>query len=379
MIGQIKCKGIILIAALLISIPTMGCAQSDYYGISLKPVADIQPTKIQSLASRAKSGDRQAQLELGVYFEWGYRVPRNINIARQLYKSAATEKRVKQTIFIPDGDIIKSETIDTGKISQGLAEAKTRLEALDRKDRFPHQTGDLNTDVWLLPQEERVLNTINSVSSENKNAGAMRYIGSGVVGGRFSHETSSESFGKISHDANGENKKVTGKSKVCSQMELYLKQAYPDDYIYSCRTSTIEVLNFHDPNDNFVYEIINWMSFSAFKEECGFTNACANSEPFVFKGYHFGFDETSRHQCAYYVYHAFQFNDGSVRRILSRLDYRYYAPDKYKTFRWRSYYYDTWRNYVLGVGFTKEQWQLCPEMKLNDIEYEEEIITDIGF
>ncbi len=110
-----------------------GCSQSEYYGINLKPVANNQPTKIQSLANRAKSGDKEAQLELGVLFETGRNgLNKDLEKAKALYEEAARDIALTQTTFTTEDNIVKSQTTTTGKTIKGLEEAKARLESLER-------------------------------------------------------------------------------------------------------------------------------------------------------------------------------------------------------------------------------------------------------
>lgn len=67
----------------------LGCAAPrSYMGISLEPGA--APAELQALAYRAQSGEKQAQLDLGIAFEEGTLVPVNIRSARKLYSRAAS-------------------------------------------------------------------------------------------------------------------------------------------------------------------------------------------------------------------------------------------------------------------------------------------------
>ncbi len=121
-----------IIACFASALLLAGCSQSEYYGINLKPVAEIQPTKIQSLASRAKSGDKEAQLELGILFETGRNgLNKDLEKAKALYEEAARDINLTQTNFIPNRDSVQAVRVSTGKVLHGLDEARRRLNWLD--------------------------------------------------------------------------------------------------------------------------------------------------------------------------------------------------------------------------------------------------------
>jgi TPR repeat protein len=64
-----------------------GCADRDYQGISFAQGAAA--SELQSLAQRARGGDKHAQLELGIRFEAGLGVPVDWARAERLYGLAA--------------------------------------------------------------------------------------------------------------------------------------------------------------------------------------------------------------------------------------------------------------------------------------------------
>src|SRR3546814_3291135 len=73
---------------LALSLLASACAApKSHYGISLAPGA--APAEVQDLARRAAAGDKHAQLDLGIRYEEGNGVPRDLKRARQLYRLAA--------------------------------------------------------------------------------------------------------------------------------------------------------------------------------------------------------------------------------------------------------------------------------------------------
>jgi hypothetical protein len=118
------------IAAVL---PLTACAaSSSFAGIPLARGA-AEP-RLQALAQRAKVGDKQAQLELGIRYEEGLGVPVDIGRAKRLYGSAARESGGTTHVYSPPigknspGRVLP---ISRGPRQAGLAEARARLAALE--------------------------------------------------------------------------------------------------------------------------------------------------------------------------------------------------------------------------------------------------------
>ena len=113
-------------AALLLA----ACASQSYMGISLVP--GQASANVQELALRAQTGDKQAQLDLGIRYEEGNGVPRRVDYARRLYKAAAQTSGGTQMLYLPAGpDTSASATpVYLGPIRPGIAEAKQRLSKL---------------------------------------------------------------------------------------------------------------------------------------------------------------------------------------------------------------------------------------------------------
>ncbi len=100
-------------------------------GRSLTGIASVD---LSSLARRAQSGDKQAQLELGIRFEEGLGVERNTRNACALYNRAATQTGGTIWIYVPpvgNGTTGRVMPYDTGPVVPGLSEAAERRASLD--------------------------------------------------------------------------------------------------------------------------------------------------------------------------------------------------------------------------------------------------------
>ncbi len=108
---------------------------SSYAGIDLQAVpAGKEAGEIQSLARRAQAGDKYAQLELGIRYEEGDGVERNLTRAKKLYKAAASDDGGKIWVYSPpvgNGTSGRVIPVDAGPKRYGLAEAKVRLGRLE--------------------------------------------------------------------------------------------------------------------------------------------------------------------------------------------------------------------------------------------------------
>lgn len=123
------------VVAAVTLLASAGCASSSYMGISLNP-GEAAP-ELQSLARRAKGGDKQARLDLGIRFEEGKGVPKNKVQAIKLYRQAAADSGGTMWVYSPPvrkGDRGTVIPIDRGAIRGGLVEAKARLSALQAKE-----------------------------------------------------------------------------------------------------------------------------------------------------------------------------------------------------------------------------------------------------
>ncbi|MEO1046352.1 MAG: hypothetical protein AAFX04_12995 [Pseudomonadota bacterium] len=89
---------------------------------------------LPDLARAAMGGDKWAQLELGIRFEEGIGVARDVKKARSLYAKAATDSGGTIWVYSPPvGNGTRGQVIpvDTGPKRYGLAAAKRRLKNLD--------------------------------------------------------------------------------------------------------------------------------------------------------------------------------------------------------------------------------------------------------
>jgi TPR repeat protein len=120
-------------AAAVLLAATTACAAHSYMGIPLVP-GQASPD-VQSLARRAQSGDKQAQLDLGIRFEEGDGVPVDRKRAIMLYRQAASGGGGVTWVYSPPVGIGTSGrvlAVERGVQQKGLAEAKARLVALEK-------------------------------------------------------------------------------------------------------------------------------------------------------------------------------------------------------------------------------------------------------
>ncbi|QSR20422.1 SEL1-like repeat protein [Novosphingobium sp. KA1] len=120
-------RSMVAVCALLLS----GCASGNYMGIPL--AAGKSDPILRELAARAKSGDKQAQLDLGIRFEDGHGVPVDLLRAKALYNAAASDGGGIQWVYVPSpGNGAKARVVSINRqpTQPGLDEAKMRLSNL---------------------------------------------------------------------------------------------------------------------------------------------------------------------------------------------------------------------------------------------------------
>lgn len=123
-------------AAILLLSVLASCASLSgrYAGIDLNAVpANSEAAAIQALARRAQAGDKYTQLELGIRYENGDGVARDLERAKKLYRSAASDSGGRIWVYSPpvgNGTSGRVIPVDAGPKQYGLAEAKKRLELI---------------------------------------------------------------------------------------------------------------------------------------------------------------------------------------------------------------------------------------------------------
>jgi hypothetical protein len=86
------------------------------------------------LAARASTGDKQAQLDLGIRFEEGAGVAQDFAAAKKLYRQAASDSGGTIWIYTPpvgNGTSGRVVPVQSGTKQYGLAEAQRRLKTLE--------------------------------------------------------------------------------------------------------------------------------------------------------------------------------------------------------------------------------------------------------
>lgn len=121
----------VTLSAVALSLTASCAASSSYTGLSL--MAPDLPTGLRALAARAQSGDKQAQLELGIAFEEGHGVAQDREQALRLYRQAASDSGGPTWVYVPPvvaGQAGRVMQVGTGLAQKGLPAAKLRLERL---------------------------------------------------------------------------------------------------------------------------------------------------------------------------------------------------------------------------------------------------------
>jgi sporulation protein YlmC with PRC-barrel domain len=122
--ANLPCLSALLAVALLLS----GCASHSYMGVSLKP-GGADPA-VQALAARASIGDKQAQLDLGIRFEEGAGVARDLDTAKKLYHQAASDSGGSRLLLVPSSSGLTTSVVGMGPKIAGNAAAQARLQQL---------------------------------------------------------------------------------------------------------------------------------------------------------------------------------------------------------------------------------------------------------
>jgi hypothetical protein len=115
---------------ILAALALAACTGDRYAGIDLQ--GGNGNLELQSLARAARTGDKQAQLQLGDRFAQGNGVPRNLACARSLYEDASNSTGGTSWIYSPPvGKEGRGRVIPvTTPFSPGLSEAVERLKRL---------------------------------------------------------------------------------------------------------------------------------------------------------------------------------------------------------------------------------------------------------
>jgi len=92
------CAAFAAVPALAPLAPT-ACLSPSSAGIPL--AGDAVNAELQGLTRRAKAGDKQAQLDLGIACEDGRCVPRDLRKAERLYRLAATDSGGRTRVYPP--------------------------------------------------------------------------------------------------------------------------------------------------------------------------------------------------------------------------------------------------------------------------------------
>lgn len=136
-----RSRGAALAAAFVCVLALQSCGANSYAGIPLESGA--ADPELQDLARRARAGDKHAQLELGIRFEEGRGVRRDLDQARRSYREASRSAGGTRLAYIPaNGRNSRSMTvpISSGRLTRGLPEAAQRLARLEARGASPESS-----------------------------------------------------------------------------------------------------------------------------------------------------------------------------------------------------------------------------------------------
>ncbi len=161
--ANLPCLAALLAAALLMG----GCASQQYMGVSLKP-GGADPA-VQALAARASAGDKQAQLDLGIRFEEGAGVARDLPAAKKLYRQAASDSGGSRLLLVPSSSGLTTSVVGMGPKIDGNEAAQARLRQLTltqkmKQDHIQSGTGGI-ADHATESKDSNMMSNLNKVAN----------------------------------------------------------------------------------------------------------------------------------------------------------------------------------------------------------------------
>ncbi|WP_443028822.1 MULTISPECIES: hypothetical protein [unclassified Sphingopyxis] len=119
-------EAIKMLKILILPVLLSSCAHRETCG----SISDYRSASVSDLTCHASSGNKLAQLELGIRYEYGDGVPRDLSHAEKLYVQAARSDRNGRYVYSPPvGNERYGRAIPAGEStnSPGLSEARERL------------------------------------------------------------------------------------------------------------------------------------------------------------------------------------------------------------------------------------------------------------
>jgi hypothetical protein len=197
-------------------------------GVSLKP-GGADPA-VQALAARASIGDKQAQLDLGIRFEEGAGVARDLDTAKKLYRQAVSDSGGTMWVYTPpvgNGTSGRVVPVQSGTKQYGISEAQLRLNQLNAASR---KQAISNTQQNNPPSITPVSSIDNDVSEIVKNAvnirAAPQFKFDGLIIYIQSQPTSDELIEYLK-------KTYIGISQDKSEYNCLLQRKYLAEYIFN--------------------------------------------------------------------------------------------------------------------------------------------------
>ncbi|WP_162792206.1 SEL1-like repeat protein [Novosphingobium sp. P6W] len=313
----------IAVAALAMTTSTSCTSPTQYMGIPLQKGAAF--SELQVLAVRARSGDKEAQIELATAFETGQGVPQNSKYARRLFKDASMPSGGSRTIYVPgnNGRTLMAVPVYLGQPVDGIQ----------------RQSGERPKYKMINDHVKALSSTANQIEAAAPASWEENYFRE-----RLEHNPSLEYDRDLQYDGkyfgilkigdlsakefynspiySGDTRKARG---PCLLMEAALSRVWTGT-MTRCES---ERWNFTRPvglsgsSREEVLFTLNY-SFTGLRTECVHVGVCDNLI--------FSTGSYKPHSCGWFVYHRFRNAQGEALIFLESMDVSYLAA-KYPKFK----------------------------------------------
>jgi hypothetical protein len=287
---NLPCLSALMAAALLMG----GCASQQYMGVSLKP-GGADPA-VQALAARASTGDKQAQYELGRWFEDSTDA-NGMKKAIKLYQIAATPRGGSRMMYSPGPSGVTTSVVSSGQYVGGLFEATQRLEAIaveQNRSKLPANATELRLSE--APYEKYVREKIAKTARPNS-ISDLSYEGKFLSLLNIKEPVSAEIFN--SPIISGDTRTDFG---LCKIFEAMLSRAWSGE-MKQCQSSQWEVFSNNASVQTQDYYTLNYGHSGLEPDGCRHVGECFDP---IFSSLFFDYPT-----CGWFVTYRFKRGDGS--------------------------------------------------------------------
>jgi hypothetical protein len=204
--GSAKSHGLSALLAAALSMG--GCAGQQYMGVSLKP-GGADPA-VQALAVKAQGGDKQAQYELGRWFEDSTDAD-GLKKAKRLYRQAASDSGGSRLLLVPSSSGLTTSVVGMGPKIDGneAAQARLRQFTLAQKMEQDHVQSEIGGMASRAEKSKGVNMIDNLIKLSNIPAGTMKVLDvSEIFGVKLKKIGSGHSIDFYTNDPNNDNLEI---------------------------------------------------------------------------------------------------------------------------------------------------------------------------